>query len=91
MASGPNAMAERNEDRIARVEDLLNRAITEFDGHMQTLIALIRETNTKIDSRFDAVDKRFDDVELKMNEIEGKLDGVIDVVNNWKREPPLST
>jgi hypothetical protein len=34
------------------------------------------------------IDGRFDKVELKMSEIEGKLDGVIGVVENWKREPP---
>ena len=90
MGSGPDAMAEENEERLSRVETLLNRAVTEFDGHMQTITALIRETNTRMDARFDNVGKRFDKVDLKLTEVEDKLNGVIDVVDKWKREPPLA-
>jgi hypothetical protein len=32
-------LPKENEDRFARVEDLLNRTISEFDGHMQKIIA----------------------------------------------------
>jgi hypothetical protein len=81
-------MTEENEDRPSRVETLLNRAVTEFDGHMQTIVALIRETNARMDSGFDGVDRRFDKVDLKLGEIEDKVDGVIGVVSNWEREPP---
>jgi hypothetical protein len=83
-------MTEENEDRLSRVETLLNRAVTESDGHMQTIVALIPETNARMDSGFDGVDRRFDkvDLNLKLGEIEDKVDGVIGVVSNWKREPP---
>ncbi len=84
-------MAEENEDRLARIENLLNRTITEFDGHMQTILRLMGQRFDAVDKRLDGMDKRFDKVDLKLSEVEEKLDGVIGVVNNWKREPPPPT
>ena len=72
------------------METLLNRTVIEFDAHMQTLIALITESNTRtangfdamakrldaMDKRFDAVDKRFDAMDERFDKVDIKLDEV---------------
>ncbi len=68
------------------------QALTAMSDHILAMERRLDDGFDAVDRRFDALehstDKRFDKIELRLDEIEGKVDGVIDVVDKWKREPP---
>jgi hypothetical protein len=95
-----------NEDRLSRMEQVLGKQQSMLDQMLPILtnsvstaevarqylglFDLIERVEKKISARFDLVDQRFDKLDTKVSEFESKLDGVIDVVDKWDREPPIA-